>query len=94
MSEVRLIDANKLPTHYAGVMLADICGTIVYGTDIDAAPAIDAVPVVRCRDCEKRGTTNCGMRYNETDDDGRVVGDWSWEEDNDFCSWGKRKGAL
>ena len=53
---------------------------------ISAAPAIDAVPVVRCRDC-----IYCESGVNE---------DESWEycywfgseiDGNEFCSYGERK---
>ena len=45
-----------------------------------------AVPVVRCKDCVRRGTPECGMSYEC--ECGRQ---YTWETDNDFCSFGKRK---
>ena len=56
-SEVRLIDANALKT----VLCASKCGVIdatrcecgcMDVMCIDNAPTIDAVPVVRCEDCQ------------------------------------------
>lgn len=52
---------------------------------INAAPTIDAVPVVRCKDCHWRGTEECGFFYRcecgEQEE---------WATDNDFCSYGER----
>lgn len=53
---------------------------------IEAAPTIDAVPVVRCKDCAWRGTPECGMYY--VCECGQQH---TWETDNDYCSFGKRK---
>ena len=49
---------------------------LVYWHDIEAAPTVDAVPVVRCRDCRKFKTYGCRMVASGYDD---------------FCSYGKRK---
>lgn len=51
------------------------------------APPIDAVRVVRCRDCTSRETPNCGMadwRYEA----GTWVKHDNWNSDDDFCSCG------
>lgn len=45
-----------------------------------------AVPVVRCKDCVRRGTPECGMYY-----ECECGQQHTWETDNDFCSFGKRK---
>ena len=49
---------------------------LVYWHDIEAAPTVDAVPVVRCRDCRKFKTYGCRMVASGYDD---------------FCSYGERK---
>lgn len=47
----------------------------------------DAVPVVRCKDCAWRRTGGCPMQYAcEV-----CGGQWSWGEDDGFCSAGKAK---
>ncbi len=46
---------------------------------IDHAPTIDAVPVVRCKDCEQYNGHRYCTYFAET-----VL-------DNDFCSYGDRK---
>ena len=78
---MRLIDADNL--------VPDICDAeIEYGTKpvhfsanaIDLAPTVDAVPVVRCRECKYRDGTpgqpniQCGQMHED-----------------DFCSYGERK---
>lgn len=55
---------------------------------LDNAETIDAVEVVRCKDCKRRGTENCAMTFN-TEDNGYYLTDWT--SDDGFCSWGKRK---
>ena len=49
---------------------------LVYWHDIEAAPTVDAVPVVRCRDCRNFKTYGCRMVASGYDD---------------FCSYGERK---
>lgn len=44
-----------------------------------------AVNVVRCKNCKKRHTDDCAMYYRSAESDEQ----YSWELDNDFCSWGK-----
>lgn len=58
---------------------------------IDDAPAIDAVPVVRCRDCKNRGTPySCPMRKMVMP----FQGAGSYEdctEDDGYCHMGVKK---
>ena len=49
---------------------------LVYWCDIESAPTVDAVEVVRCRDCRKFKTYGCRMVASGYDD---------------FCSYGERK---
>ena len=57
MPDVRLIDANALKRQAVEVEIVTpphnhYCSElVVFGYDIDEAPTIDAVPVVRCREC-------------------------------------------
>ena len=48
---MRLIDADALPRHGNR-------GGLVHWKDIENAPTIDAVQVVRCKDCMKQPTCN------------------------------------
>ena len=45
----------------------------------------DVVEVVRCKDCILRNTDDCAMNYKCD-----CGSQYSWENDTDFCSWGKR----
>lgn len=94
-SEKRLIDANALKEsvmkeirHYwnegeGGYYLAE---DVI--PDIDLAPTVDAVEVVRCKDCK--------YRCNGKDCYHPLLLSWSWGairnvKDDDFCSYGERK---
>ena len=57
------------------------------------APAVDAVPVVRCKDCWKRGGYHCPMFFEEqtyNEDDGYDWIDRDHTSDDDFCNDGAR----
>ena len=44
---------------------------------------VDAIPVVRCRECKYHNKPPCPMRLS-----------FNWTEDNDFCSYGERKKSV
>lgn len=81
---MRLIDADELK----GKAFADPDDGeyFVYCQDIDEAPTVDAIPVVRCRDCEylvnaavnANGFLICGVSDMEITTE-------------DFCSHGERR---
>ena len=50
-------------------------------------PTIDAVPVVRCRECKHRGTDDCIFHIKGEPADEELL----LKLDNDFCSYGERK---
>ena len=53
---------------------------------LNAMPTIDAVPVVRCRECKYR------FKNNGHDKSGCPIIDANiWMDDDDFCSHGERK---
>ena len=78
----RLIDADAVLRHKRKMSGADFGGEFwdeaVLASDIKNAPTIDAVPVVRCKDCKYFKTRLC---ENEDNHD-----DW-------FCADGERKGG-
>ena len=82
MSEPRLIDANALEK---ALDYARLHGGGVRET-VRAAPTIDAVAVVHCRDCALCGTCDCPLGY---------AVEWGIGQnepsDNDFCSRGERR---
>ena len=55
---------------------------------IKTAPTVDAVPVVRCRECKHRGTDDCIFHIKGEPADEELLR----KLDNDFCSYGERKG--
>lgn len=68
---MRLIDADALPRHGHR-------GGLVHWKDIEDAPTIDAVEVVRCRDCTLSGHMGwCSFWGEDVDEEG-------------FCSYGER----
>ena len=87
----RLVVADALLRHKRKMSGADFGGEFwdeaVLVSDIKNAPTVDAVPVVRCKDCKHwhKDTVFCGyMPYGEASE--RV----NWYAD-DFCSYGERK---
>ena len=91
-SKKRLVDANKL------IDFIDVChlrqpGELCW-SELDVenlllnAPTVDAVPVVRCRDCIHYFSGACLKIYS----DGNVSQDaWQERNEDDFCSYGERK---
>ena len=94
---MRLIDADRLnkPIYAeednitgSGMSYDEICGyndgIDIAWNKIDQAPTIDAVPVVRCKDC----------KHMEIDRGGRfchVWGGYNGMGDDGFCNYGERK---
>lgn len=94
---MRLIDADAYKVLHCKECPSD-CGAcdLVYGKDdmcglIDQAPTIDAVPVVRCKDCKWFADNNGGEWYGCQMY--QVI--WITPEDapkpDDFCSYGERR---
>ncbi len=54
--------------------------------EIQAAPAVDAVEVVRCKVCEYYEADECVNPYIFMSDGARL-----YTDDDDFCSYGERK---
>ena len=89
MSDVRLIDANALEgnrqwfdCHACG----DECEIdYVDWQDIEKTPTIDAVPVVRCKDCKRCTQGKSAITF------GRFCERFSvFVQTDDFCSFGER----
>ena len=56
---------------------------------IEDATTVDAVEVVRCRDCKHRGTDYCIFHIKGEPADEELLR----KLDNDFCSYGERNGG-
>ena len=81
----RLIDA-KFAQHIANVELSpDASGTVKWV--LSHTPTVDAVEVVRCRDCKHRGTDYCIFHIKGEPADEELLR----KLDNDFCSYGERE---
>lgn len=69
--------------------------------EIDDAPTIDAVPVVRCKDCKhyNKDVCWCNMHSHFIDCDGYACrpwesNDWKMFDEDDFCSDGEKKEGV
>ena len=96
---MRLIDADRLnkPIYAeednitgSGMSYDEICGyndgIDIAWNKIDQAPTIDAVPVVRCKDCIRRyDTDECPMCFLS---EGKY---YEYTNGNGFCNRGERK---
>lgn len=88
-SEKRLIDANALIS-YMYECSKESRFRVYYGyaeNFINAAPTVDAVEVVRCRECKHRGTDDCIFHIKGEPADEELL----LKLDNDFCSHGERE---
>lgn len=87
MAKVRLIDADAL-REKAEVIIDENYDdhVVVYAEDIDNAPTIDAVPVVRCKDCEYYDGDECQCPYIFMSDGAHM-----YPDPDDFCSYGERR---
>ena len=75
---MRLIDADKLDWWYKGRNIRRV---------IDEAPTIDAVPVVRCKDCKHYKKDTLNARYCNH----KTGGLSCFPEEDNFCSYGERR---
>ena len=90
--EKRLIDANAMREEW----LENGENEYVYDTNavldsIDAQPTVDAVEVVRCKDCkhyELHYYVGCNKMENGCSNN---KGIWTQTQPEDFCSYGERK---
>lgn len=82
---MRLIDAESTKK-LAQKHLIDPYHIVSACAVIDKAETVDAVPVVRCRECKKSSFDGkYGKRWCNRDWNCTLV------NDDDFCSWGERR---
>ena len=91
---MRLIDADGVLRHKRKMSGADFGGEFwdeaVLASDIKNAPTIDAVPVVRCKDCKHYKPQKKSAHWeNRANYCNRVV--TIKVQPDDFCSYGERK---
>ena len=91
-SEKRLIDANSLLRHKRKMSGADFGGEFwdeaVLISDIKNAPTVDAVEVIRCRECYHKTHDGSGRPYC------LQLKMYLNKELDFFCKYGKRKGGA
>ena len=62
------------------------------------APAVDAVEIVRCKDCANRGDTDkcpmCDSNFEVTPEAGIEIRYTNNTEDDGFCHKGRKKDAV
>ena len=87
-SEKRLIDY-----YYLAEKIECPGEPLVYWHDIEAAPTVDAVPVVRCRECKywKPTGSKAGYSFSYMEYIGGCEFTRYCCRESDFCSYGERK---
>ena len=55
--------------------------------ELESAPTVDAVEVVRCKDCKHYGNTVCGAPTKGY----CKKTEFMTKYENDFCSWGEKR---
>ena len=101
---MRLIDADRLnkPIYAeednitgSGMSYDEICGyndgIDIAWNKIDQAPIIDAVPVVRCKDCKHLNVVNRKELYAHCPKTNTVFLPFELDTREHFCSLGERK---
>ena len=82
----RLIDADATKRRVADTFFDTLIPCV--NRALDDSPTIDAVPVVRCRECKHYKTGVCLKIYYDG-----LASRYAWQErkPDDFCSYGERK---
>ena len=84
---MRLVDADNARECFGG---DGVTGAVMQRM-FDSLPTIDAVPVVRCRECQHCKET---VDYNGPGLFCSIWGrEWQRVQPDDFCSYGQRKEA-
>lgn len=87
---MRLIDADELKELRDKYIRGEVSFDGEYDL-IDKGPTVDAVPVVRCKDCKHYELGVCLKIYT----DGNVHAEaWQVRKLDDFCSYGERKDVT
>lgn len=79
----RYIDGDALKKRVSELIIPDWTRTLIRSW-LDSEPTVDAVPVVRCKDCKHHEDEEMGMVYCP-----HIVG--SWVAEDFYCADGERK---
>ena len=92
---MRLIDADsaKLSVSDYKIFRCQLGGLMDVAEFIDDQPTIDAVPVVRCRDCQhwKPSGSKAGNSFSDMEYIGGCEFTKYCRRESDFCSYGEPK---
>ena len=100
---MRLIDADVVVENIEEWL--DSVGTALIGNGlsytgelmgcIEDAPTVDAIPVVRCRECKhwKPSGSKAGNSFSDMEYIGGCEFTNYYRRESDFCSYGKRKDS-
>ena len=86
VNDMRLGDLDALRAEFTGNFGRELWHYTGIWATIDVAPTIDAVPVVRCRDCDFYEYEECACPRMVMSD-----GAHFYPDPDDFCSYGERK---
>ena len=92
MTNKRLIDANALRDGKFTVPLQNLFSmgwTEAIEAVMQNAPTVDAVEVVRCKNCKHYLLPQGFCSHDRHEYQTQAV----WQEDDDFCSYGERRDA-
>ena len=92
---MRLIDADALKEYFPDNGEGSWTYNVTVKAYIDAQPAIDSVPVIRCKDC-KWWKEYCRIVDGEVSDHAcslkrETDGNMHRAKADDYCSWAERK---
>ena len=84
---MRLIDADALLNRMRKDPLFDLVERYGVSGVIEAEPTVDAVPVIRCKDCKHWQYESCFVESEEGDADSIILDRFAF----DFCSRAERR---
>ena len=92
---MRLIDADRLSEaiheNVSALYEDAVCAKEDCLTEVYAAPTVDAVPVVRCRECKHLNVVNRKELYAHCPKTNTVFLPFELDTREHFCSLGERK---
>ena len=92
---MRLIDADDLLTdpYFQDESIPEMA---LFVEAVEDSPTIDAVPVVRCKDCKlwKKGNFMAGDTIEKMEYGGYCPNSRFSRYESDFCSYGERKDGA
>ena len=88
---MRLIDADALKEGLKEKMYGHPFERTFLSGVVDSEPTIDAIHVVRCRECKKKNKKKCPMTIVNFGRDGKEILVQNHVPDDFYCAAGERK---